>query len=75
MVQAYGAEDWQKLSVNYAPTSLFHRGKGCAKCGNTGYKGRTGIHELLVATDDDQAADPGRRAWREMRKQAPRTRA
>ncbi|MCX5903531.1 MAG: GspE/PulE family protein [Proteobacteria bacterium] len=25
---------------------------GCDKCGNTGYRGRTGIHELLVATPD-----------------------
>ncbi|MFH1911682.1 MAG: pilus assembly protein, partial [Pseudomonadota bacterium] len=25
--------------------------KGCDICGNTGYKGRMGIHELIVATD------------------------
>ncbi|MEI6128150.1 MAG: GspE/PulE family protein, partial [Pseudomonadota bacterium] len=25
---------------------------GCEKCGRSGYKGRTGIHELLVATPD-----------------------
>ncbi len=24
---------------------------GCEKCGNTGYKGRIGLHELLVADD------------------------
>ncbi|MCB0330534.1 MAG: type II secretion system protein GspE, partial [Bdellovibrionales bacterium] len=24
--------------------------KGCKKCGDIGYRGRTGIHELLVAT-------------------------
>jgi type II secretory ATPase GspE/PulE/Tfp pilus assembly ATPase PilB-like protein/CheY-like chemotaxis protein len=29
----------------------FHRAKGCKKCGNTGYFGRIGIFELLVATD------------------------
>ncbi|MBF0291010.1 MAG: general secretion pathway protein GspE, partial [Nitrospinae bacterium] len=22
--------------------------KGCQKCGNTGFKGRTGLHEVLV---------------------------
>ncbi len=27
------------------------RGKGCAVCHNTGYKGRAGIHELLVMDD------------------------
>jgi len=28
------------------------RPAGCDKCGTTGYRGRTGIHELLVATPD-----------------------
>ncbi|HEC83487.1 MAG TPA: hypothetical protein ENI46_03240 [Firmicutes bacterium] len=27
-------------------------GAGCAKCGGTGYKGRTGIHEVLLLDDD-----------------------
>ena len=25
---------------------------GCSECGNTGYKGRTGVYELMVADDD-----------------------
>lgn len=28
-----------------------HRAKGCDKCNGTGYKGRLGLHELLVADD------------------------
>ena len=28
-----------------------YRAKGCPKCGGSGYKGRMGLHELLVATD------------------------
>jgi len=28
------------------------RGAGCDKCKNTGYKGRTGVHELMVLSDD-----------------------
>jgi type II secretory ATPase GspE/PulE/Tfp pilus assembly ATPase PilB-like protein len=28
----------------------FWRGTGCAKCGNTGVKGRTGVHELLTVS-------------------------
>lgn len=28
-----------------------YRGKGCPKCGNTGYRGRVGIFELLPMTD------------------------
>ncbi|MSQ52619.1 MAG: GspE/PulE family protein [Betaproteobacteria bacterium] len=27
------------------------RAKGCDACGKTGYKGRAGLHELLIATD------------------------
>ncbi len=32
------------------PVKLY-RGKGCAKCRNTGYRGRTGVFELLPYTD------------------------
>jgi type II secretory ATPase GspE/PulE/Tfp pilus assembly ATPase PilB-like protein len=30
----------------------FYRHVGCDKCNKTGYKGRVGLHELLIATDD-----------------------
>ena len=30
----------------------FYRHVGCDKCNKTGYKGRIGLHELLIATDD-----------------------
>jgi type II secretory ATPase GspE/PulE/Tfp pilus assembly ATPase PilB-like protein len=29
-----------------------YRAVGCDKCGKSGYKGRVGLHELLVADDD-----------------------
>jgi Type II secretory pathway, ATPase PulE/Tfp pilus assembly pathway, ATPase PilB len=29
-----------------------HRGKGCDRCGQTGYLGRTGVFELFVMNDD-----------------------
>ena len=29
-----------------------YKGKGCAKCGNTGYRGRVGMFELLIMTDE-----------------------
>jgi type IV pilus assembly protein PilB len=29
----------------------FYRGQGCDKCRNTGYKGRTGVFELMMAND------------------------
>lgn len=30
----------------------FHYGRGCNKCNNTGYRGRTGIYEIMVFTDE-----------------------
>lgn len=33
---------------NLPPLSACYRGKGCHECRHTGYKGRVGVHELLV---------------------------
>jgi len=30
----------------------FHYGRGCGKCNNTGYRGRTGIFEIMVFNDE-----------------------
>jgi type II secretory ATPase GspE/PulE/Tfp pilus assembly ATPase PilB-like protein len=30
---------------------LFYRAKGCDTCGGTGYKGRVGLHELMIGTE------------------------
>jgi type IV pilus assembly protein PilB len=30
----------------------FYRGRGCEKCNNSGYKGRLGLYELLIMTDE-----------------------
>jgi general secretion pathway protein E len=35
---------------------------GCAQCGNTGYKGRTGVYELMVVDDKLRALIHGRAA-------------
>lgn len=39
------------LSLEEAKTKKFYHGAGCSKCNNTGYKGRTGIFELLVMNE------------------------
>src|SRR5258706_4318562 len=33
------------------PEYKMYKAKGCDACGGTGYKGRVGLHELLVGTD------------------------
>lgn len=40
--------------VNSFDDLPFFHGKGCDKCGNTGYKGRIGIHEILENTPEIQ---------------------
>jgi type IV pilus assembly protein PilB len=34
------------------PPITFYRGRGCDNCRHTGYKGRTGITELMVMNDE-----------------------
>ncbi|HXB56142.1 MAG TPA: ATPase, T2SS/T4P/T4SS family [Vicinamibacteria bacterium] len=72
LMQEYGLEAWEKLGVRYSPSFRLGRPKGCPKCGNTGYRGRMGIHELLVATDDIKRKIQKREPIEELRKQAVR---
>lgn len=46
----YGAESAHELSLR--EETWVYEAVGCEKCGGTGYKGRMGIHELLVMTDE-----------------------
>ncbi len=41
-----------QLPIQQARQYSFYYGKGCARCNNSGYKGRCGIYELLEVTDD-----------------------
>jgi type II secretory ATPase GspE/PulE/Tfp pilus assembly ATPase PilB-like protein len=70
LMQEYGLEWWDKLGIKYSPDFRLHRPKGCAKCNNTGYKGRMGIHELLVATDEMKRMIQKREPIEKMRQQA-----
>ena len=45
----YGTEYADELGLENGRVRLF-KAVGCARCGDTGYRGRTGIHELLVGT-------------------------
>jgi type II secretory ATPase GspE/PulE/Tfp pilus assembly ATPase PilB-like protein len=48
---AYGREAFEAAGHGYTPEFKLFRGKGCGNCNNSGYRGRAGIHELLVCTD------------------------
>lgn len=43
-------DNWVKLYGQDGKLK-FYRHVGCDKCGKTGYKGRVGLHELLIADD------------------------
>jgi type IV pilus assembly protein PilB len=45
---SYPAEVLAKLGLTPDPGLQFWRGRGCTKCGDTGYRGRTGAMEILV---------------------------
>jgi type II secretory ATPase GspE/PulE/Tfp pilus assembly ATPase PilB-like protein len=51
MVNAYGKKLFDKLNVPDQNNLTLYQPKGCDACGNSGYKGRMGIHELLINTD------------------------
>jgi len=51
IVESYGGEDFAKLGIPYTNDFKLYRSKGCDICDKTGYKGRMGIHELVVASD------------------------
>ena len=38
------------LRMGLKPDALIYHGEGCPACNNTGYKGRTGIYEIMVLT-------------------------
>ncbi|HBN75992.1 MAG TPA: pilus assembly protein PilB [Planctomycetaceae bacterium] len=41
-----------QLPIQQARKYKFYYGKGCPRCNNGGYKGRTGIYELMTIDDD-----------------------
>jgi type II secretory ATPase GspE/PulE/Tfp pilus assembly ATPase PilB-like protein len=51
LAESYGHEKFAALNLPYTDDFTLYRPKGCDSCDGTGYKGRMGIHELLINTD------------------------
>jgi type II secretory ATPase GspE/PulE/Tfp pilus assembly ATPase PilB-like protein len=62
--------DFESLGYQYSDDFALNAAKGCSQCGNVGYRGRTGIHELLVGTDEIKSLIQGRAKMEEIRGQA-----
>ncbi|MFP4030006.1 MAG: ATPase, T2SS/T4P/T4SS family [Desulfococcaceae bacterium] len=69
----YGEETFKRDLAEKYPYNdelTLYRPKGCPKCNNTGYRGRVGIHELMVATDDLKTLIQAKARVAELQKQA-----
>jgi len=69
LARAYG-KGFEKLGYEYNADLQLFRPKGCPNCGNTGYRGRTGLHEILDGTDDVKTLIQTRAKMEEIRVQA-----
>jgi type IV pilus assembly protein PilB len=47
----YGFPIPDEVAVDTSGEVTLFRGAGCGKCKGTGYKGRTGVHELMAMSD------------------------
>jgi len=69
LIDQYGRADWER--DNFTPDQWsFKRAVGCDNCGGSGYRGRTGVHELLRGTHAMQSLIYNHAPLSEMRKQA-----
>ena len=60
----------ENIGLNGEEKNEFYKGKGCAKCMHSGYKGRIGIFELMMMDDAIRNLTTAKAALEELRKQA-----
>ncbi|MBU1170003.1 MAG: GspE/PulE family protein [Proteobacteria bacterium] len=71
LVREYGPEEFEKfVKIPYSDQLLLHKPEGCDACNNTGYRGRMGLHELLMGTDEMKKMIQGKAKMDDLRNQA-----
>jgi len=71
LVREYGVEEFKRnLDIPYTEELTLYAPEGCEYCNNTGYRGRMGLHELLVGTDEMKLMIQTRARIDEIRTQA-----
>ena len=70
LAAGYGPAAFAELDLPDTADFVLYRGRGCEACQHTGYKGRLGLHELLVASDDIKNLVHGRATAAELRQVA-----
>jgi type IV pilus assembly protein PilB len=64
--EPYEPDESQAALIGVAPGTRLHRARGCPQCNQIGYRGRIGVHELLIPDQALRAAitTPGMTAER-----------
>jgi type II secretory ATPase GspE/PulE/Tfp pilus assembly ATPase PilB-like protein len=70
LAHGYGEEAFVQLGVPYDEKFMLTRGKGCDACRQSGYKGRIGLHELLLGTPEFRSLLYARASVAELQKLA-----
>ena len=73
LVREYGQKDFERNKVaTHSDAFTMYRAKdgGCEKCNGTGYRGRMGLHELLLGTDKQKELIQTQARVEELRNQA-----
>jgi len=71
LVREYGEEDFKRnLNMSWSNELTLYRANGCDACNGSGYKGRMGIHELLMGTDEVKKLIQNSARMEEIRAQA-----
>ncbi len=70
LVHHFGEKAFAALNIPYNDNFQIYRAKGCAQCNNTGYYGRTGLFELLIASDSIKQMIISRKSIAVLRKAA-----
>lgn len=70
LVDTYGRDLFLELGITYTDKLVFYRPKGCSNCNQTGYRGRTGIHELLIGSKTIKALIQRKALMEDIREQA-----
>jgi type II secretory ATPase GspE/PulE/Tfp pilus assembly ATPase PilB-like protein len=68
LVHAYGEEGFGELGISYSEDLTLYRPVGCDQCNGAGYRGRMGIHELLVGSEAVKEAIQRRARVEEIRR-------
>jgi len=66
----YGEKAFAALNIPYNDDLKLYRAKGCTECNNMGYRGRIGLFELLIASDNIKQMIISRKSIAALRKTA-----